>query len=386
MSERKLLLARALSLLAPGLGRVVAGDVIAGLALFALYVFLLTLNRVGALWLHGLINFCIWLGFALLDFQFVNEVLLERDLGYPDVRGKLIVGGLLLCLIWLMLPCSTLFFLNRWSADPVWSPDGTRIAYTCHYPTWSEVKWAFEEDLGLVFLSWGHILSAAEVCTIRPDGRDFARLTNSEYGAASNPVWSPDSRWIALYEDGGLRFVSPDGRQSLSGSQRAGLRLAGGLEWFPSAPNAEAGVLDSVAQEFTDVGTLSWNSDETQVAFRGSKEDDAGDPYHEIYIFDPESGEVRCLTEAYDLDVGCWTKWVSAEDRIVFTAGEALYTILPDGSELTQVAELPPNSHSFTLSPDGKSLAFVRGSFEGDKLRIWLLQMETGRMQELRTP
>jgi len=121
------------------------------------------------------------------------------------------------------------------------------------------------------------------------------------------------------------------------------------------------------------------------LVFWGSRHDDSGNTSNEVYLLDLEKGEVRCLTEGYDLSVEYWATWTPAGDRIAFTASGGLYTVLPDGSDLTRVASLHWTDGDFAWAPDGKSLALVRG-MEGDKWRIWLVDMTDGRLRELRTP
>ncbi len=347
------------------------------------------------------------------------------------------------------LPRGLSFFVNRWSAYPAWSPDGERIAYTCHYPTLSQV-W---EDKGSSLFNWGCISEGWEICTIKPNGRGFVRLTRNQ-NLDSNPVWSPDGQWIAYVSGGALQVLQADGSQSQPRSLEVGqdIHYWEELSWSPDGkhlcftaenklyvatledgtiqalttlPGAELdaawspdgtrisftrqsagkGVtsehgdtiwiadmkgrlesVDLIVPEFDEISQPSWGPDGTHLAFWGLRYD-GFDTYTEVYILDLESGQLKCLTEAYELRITewDWSAWIPAEDRIAFTARGVLYTILSDGSDLIRIASLPQSSYGFVLSPDGKYLTFERG-IEGDKTRIWLVEMENGSVRELRTP
>jgi Tol biopolymer transport system component len=56
---------------------------------------------------------------------------------------------------------------------PAWSPTGDRIAFT------------------------GYLDGDYEICTIKPDGTEFKRLTHSP-GNDAHCAWSPDGQWIAF--------------------------------------------------------------------------------------------------------------------------------------------------------------------------------------------
>jgi hypothetical protein len=78
---------------------------------------------------------------------------------------------------------------SAWS--PVWSPDGTRIAFVGKVPS------GLPETVEFYYKFW-HV-----VMTIRPDGTDPRQLTKSYF--AQRPDWTPDSRRI-LYTNYGESY------------------------------------------------------------------------------------------------------------------------------------------------------------------------------------
>ena len=62
------------------------------------------------------------------------------------------------------------------STDPVWSPDGTRIAFASH----------------------GALSGQEEIWVMNADGSNQIKLTTTPSGASIDPAWSPDGRLIAF--------------------------------------------------------------------------------------------------------------------------------------------------------------------------------------------
>jgi TolB protein len=63
---------------------------------------------------------------------------------------------------------------------PTWSPDGERIAFAQCGPVWIEE------------------VNSCNIFTLRADGSSPSATTLTTAGGASQPAWSPDTRWIAL--------------------------------------------------------------------------------------------------------------------------------------------------------------------------------------------
>ena len=77
--------------------------------------------------------------------------------------------------------------------DPVWSPDGTRIAFA------SAPIHEFGEGR----------ITPTDIYTVRPDGSDLRRLT--ENGGSGSPRWTRDGSHIVYFGAGTPRVMSSDG-------------------------------------------------------------------------------------------------------------------------------------------------------------------------------
>lgn len=76
---------------------------------------------------------------------------------------------------------------GRRAAAPAWSPDGTLIVFALHTDDTSDLY------------------------TVRPDGSDLNRLTDTPSLSEGGPFWSPDGQYIAFHANRSLYVMQADG-------------------------------------------------------------------------------------------------------------------------------------------------------------------------------
>ena len=257
-----------------------------------------------------------------------------------------ISAPILLCiLVYYMVfaPPSLRFFINRWVSSPAYSPDAERIAFACHYPTWSQL-W---EDKGRFLLSWGYIDQATEICTARLDGSQFTRLLHNS-ASDDFPAWSPDGQRIAYlselpYTPGvewerAIYVVEKDGTRPMKLSAGFQLQLEKPV-WAPS-------------------GQELYFSGEDRLAVAGSG--------YNLYAVNVEDGELRALTSLPGDEVGAqWSPEGSRLAYLWFPRGfrwemseSAAIRIMDETGRDQVVVEDFVNIGHLSWSPDGKRLAF----------------------------
>jgi TolB protein len=236
---------------------------------------------------------------------------------------------------------------DGYDADPVWSPDARRIA--------------FSRLTGNGF----------SVLVMSADGSGVRRV-----GGGYNPSWSPDGTQIAFDENrGGVAVVSADGTRTRRVADRSRFEFS----WSPDGKRIAYSDREETARihlvevasgasttlgtsSFKYVGGLAWSPDGTTIAFEA-----AGD----LYLIDADTGRVRKLTD------GVGPVWSPDGARIAFFR-DGLFTIGRDGSGQRRLA---PGAGAASWSSDGGSLVFERrrfaGSYESD---IWRVAADgTGR-------
>ena len=211
--------------------------------------------------------------------------------------------------------------------NPVWSPDGTRIAFLSDR---------------------GNSVGRFRLYTMATDGSDVRSVAPSVRASGDRPVWSPNGELLAFYaleepdsEDGGhksfLYTVRSDGSDLARLSEADLPRMI----WAtPSLPR--------------------WSPDASRIAFVQRQEDGAS------YVMDPDGGNPRKVVDDGRTESPYWspdgselrfvaTQYVPTGENSVREA-TGVHAIKTDGSGLRMMAEL--EHPGFTAwSPDGSRIA-----------------------------
>lgn len=204
---------------------------------------------------------------------------------------------------------------RTFNVEPVWSPDGTRIAFVRHDRPRNPDIWLMDAD-----------------------GSNQVRLTT---GRADDvyPQWSPDGTHIAWVKiprgesKGRIYVMHPDGADKMA-----------------------------VSPERHDALTPAWSPDSHSVAYvRSSICNKCGDDY-EIYVVDGHSpGPATRITDNDVHDVN--PVWSPDGSRIALARdhvdGSNLFTVAPDGSDERQLTSVDGYAFLPRWSPDGSEIAFT---------------------------
>jgi Tol biopolymer transport system component len=197
--------------------------------------------------------------------------------------------------------------------EPVWSPDGKRIAFNTFHDG------SFE---------------TVEIYVMNADGTGITRLTNNaviDFG----PTWSPDGTQLA--------FTS-----TRDGDEEVFIMKANGTGVRQLTHN------DGVS----DVPT-GWSPNGRQILFRSNRDGD-----NDFYVMNVDGSGVTQLTDNPASDEGDHATWSPDGKRIVFSStrdgGDLdIFTMNPDGSGVTQLtANDGVDDDDPAWSPDGKHIAF----------------------------
>jgi Tol biopolymer transport system component len=220
--------------------------------------------------------------------------------------------------------------------EPMWSPDGRRIAFNSSRPG------AFE---------------TVEIFVMNADGTGITRLTNNAF-IDFGPIWSPDGKQIA--------FTS-----NRDGDEEIFVMKADGTSVRQLTHN------DGVA----DVPT-GWSPNGRQILFRSDRDGDS-----DLYVMNVDGSGVTQLTDDPASDEGDHAGWSPDGTRIVFSSrrdgGDLdIFIMNANGSGVTQLTTNDGvEDDDPAWSPDGKHIAF-HSTRDGDE-EIYVISAGGGEATQL---
>lgn len=253
----------------------------------------------------------------------------------------------------------------RWSVESdfwAWSPDGTKVAYRRSDGVYVMNANGTRSRRVARGRAWGYTWS--------PDGRrlayygnaicvvDIARATKRKIGLGGNVAWSPRADRLAFLRGDTLLVTRPDGTDPRVIS---------------------AGVY----------ATPRWSPDGKRIAYVKQEGGIGGDAY--LYVADADGTKARPLTPRTSrftfFEYSSHFDWAPGGDRIVFSTSGRAFVLRVDGDSPQMVADGligHTDSGSPTWSPDGKKIAFVRGTLQPvARSDIWVMNADGGQKRRL---
>ena len=244
-----------------------------------------------------------------------------------------------------------------WDSSPVWSPDGSKLAFTARIAGNYEVCVIDADGSGFLNLTksprddgsaaWspdGRTIAFmsrrdgnSEIYVMRPDGTDQRRLTR-HYATDTAPVWSPDGSKIAYAsyrgKDYEIRVMDADGTNARN------------LTRHPALDTSPA-----------------WSPDGRAIAFVSDRSG-----RREIWLVPAGGGRCRmlgpCPGPVYE---PCW----SPDGKALALAVDGdtsldIYAIDADGSNLRSITKTSRDEFGPAWCPKGRHIAFMSDSASGE--------------------
>lgn len=242
-------------------------------------------------------------------------------------------------------------------ADPFWSPDGQRIAFTCFPDRFVEGEPA-----------------NAEICAMDADGKNWVRLTDNP-DRDQAPIWSPDGTRIAFHSSRNCKGSEAIYVMNADGSNVMQLtecqNFDGPAGWSPDSKrlvyasdrdgnseiysiNADPTRQTNLTHHPAEDSEPAWSHDGKQIAFISNR-----DGKSSLFVMDADGGNQRKLVN----NIVSPPSWSPDGRRIVFTADWAgnqdIYVVNADGRGIAQLTRTSAIEYLPTWSPDGAKILFA---------------------------
>jgi Tol biopolymer transport system component len=266
---------------------------------------------------------------------------------------------------------------GQFNFEPVWAPDGARIAYAGggihiinadgsnkvdvftggddpHDPAWSP------DGKKIVFNN--SVAGNRDIYSINIDGTNLTRLT-TDASSDRRPAWSPDGARIAFERSGAIWVMNVDGTGPVlyrnSGSSPDwspdGTRIvylgAGGVR-------VTDGVNDSLVISDPNANEVRWSADGTKLTLTTQRDGNL-----EVYTANADGTSQLNITNAAGRDANSSWQSLSANGVIAFhtdrDGNSEIYRMNSDGSAPANISNNSAHDSFASWSSDGLKLAFV---------------------------
>jgi Tol biopolymer transport system component len=209
---------------------------------------------------------------------------------------------------------------QRNASEPVWSPDGTKLAYMA---------------------DTGQTGYAFDIFVVGADGANPVKLSSHPSDNVGAIAWSPDSK----------QLIFNSGRADTDGGP--------GLYRVNADGSGETKLtFDGVDGKFINHFTLDWSRDGKQIVFIAFP---TAGPDYTLLFADPNGGAVTPGPKVNIAQVADYFKWSPDGQHILYSDNNTVTVMNPDGSSQTVLVNSSEGLfvQGVAWSPDGSQVAFT---------------------------